>query len=415
MNNPGFLCLLLCALTIVSPGCRNKRTAPTPPKTQAGPMIFEVDVASQAFHDRLLRGFYDGTMGWKWTARQFAVSIDAPPPRDQPTRLILDLTIPNELIDSVGAVTLTGRVNRHQVGKQRYEKAGRYAFNVGVPVSALEQTPALVEFELDKAIKDPANGRELGLIVVSASLVHPESDVVDREAATERARQGYLQLLKERDLQMSREKQNELMKLFHDLPVWRRMWFHNVPIEKNPLDLWMMQQIIYEVQPEFIIETGTWRGGSALYWAHTLNGMGLESSRVFTIDIQDFTATAATHPLWKKYVTFFKGSSTDAAIVSEIASRVKGHKTLVVLDSDHTAKHVLGELRAYSPMVTRGSYLVVEDTHMDGVPTQPGFGPGPLAATLQFLKEGGAKDFEQDLSREALVMTFNPGGWLRRK
>jgi cephalosporin hydroxylase len=306
-------------------------------------------------------------------------------------------------------------VNRQQVGKQRYEKAGRYYLHLNVPVSAVAQTPALVEFELDKAAKDSANGRELGLIVVGVSLVHPETAVVDRQAATERARQGYLQLLKERDLQMPPAKQHELMKLFHELPVWQHMWFHNVSIEKNPLDLWMMQQIIYETQPEFIVETGTWRGGSALYWAHTLNGMGLENSRVFTIDIQDITATAAIHPLWKKYVTFFKGSSTDPAIVSDIASRVKGHKTLVVLDSDHTANHVLGELHAYSPMVTSGSYLVVEDTHMDGVPTQPDFGPGPLAATLQFLKEGGAKDFEQDLSREALVMTFNPGGWLRRK
>jgi cephalosporin hydroxylase len=414
MNNHRFL-PLLCAFTIISAGCRSKSAAPVPSSTQAGPMIYELDVSNQTFHDRLLRGFYDGTIGWKWTARQFAVSIDAPPPRDQPLLLILDFTVPSELIDGVGAATLTARVNRQPVGKQRYEKAGRYYLHLNVPVSAVAQTPALVEFELDKAAKDSANGRELGLIVVGVSLVHPETAVVDRQAATERARQGYLQLLKERDLQMPPAKQHELMKLFHELPVWQHMWFHNVSIEKNPLDLWMMQQIIYETQPEFIVETGTWRGGSALYWAHTLNGMGLENSRVFTIDIQDITATAAIHPLWKKYVTFFKGSSTDPAIVSDIASRVKGHKTLVVLDSDHTAKHVLGELHAYSPMVTSGSYLVVEDTHMDGVPTQPDFGPGPLAATLQFLKEGGAKDFEQDLSREALVMTFNPGGWLRRK
>src|SRR5207245_5132854 len=99
----------------------------------------------------------------------------------------------------------------------------------------------------------------------------------------------------------------------------------------------MLQQIAYEVRPDFVIETGTWRGGSALYWAHTLNGMGLENSRVFTIDIQDITATAATHPLWKKYGTCFKGSSTAPAIVSDIARRAKGHKTLDVLDSDHTA------------------------------------------------------------------------------
>ena len=413
MNSRLFLSLLyVCAL--ISAGCRNK-TAPPPLSAQAGPLIFEIDVSNRVYQDRLLRGFYDGTVGWKWTARQFAVAIDAPPPRDQPTLLILDFTVPSELIDAVGAATLTARVNGQQVGKQRYDKAGRFYLHLNVPASAVAQTPAQVEFELDKATKDPATGRELGIIVVGVSLAHPETTVVDRQAATERARQGYLQVLKERELQMPREKQHDLMKVFHDLSIWRRMWFHNVPIEKNPLDLWMMQQIIYETQPEFIVETGTWRGGSALYWAHTLNGMGLENSRVLTVDIQDITATAVTHPLWKKYVTFFKGSSTAPAIVADIASRVKGHKTLVVLDSDHTANHVLGELHAYSSMVTPGSYLIVEDTHMDGVPTQPDFGPGPLAATQKFLKEGGAKDFEQDIAREAMVMTFNPGGWLRRK
>ena len=193
------------------------------------------------------------------------------------------------------------------------------------------------------------------------------------------------------------------------------MWFHNVPIGKNPLDLWMMQQIIYETQPEFIVETGTFMGGSALYWAHTLNGMGLENSRVITVDISDLTSTASKHPLWNKYVTFLKGSSVDPAIVAQIAERVKGHKTLVTLDSDHSMQHVLNEMRAYAPLVTRGNYLVVEDTNLDGVPIFPEGGPGPMAAVQQFFKDGGNKTFTQDLSREAFIMTFNPGGWLRKK
>jgi cephalosporin hydroxylase len=96
-----------------------------------------------------------------------------------------------------------------------------------------------------------------------------------------------------------------------------------LPIEKNPLDLWMMQQIIYETQPEFVVETGTFKAGSALYWAYTLNGMGLDNSRVFTMDVQDITGTAATNPLWKKYVTFLKGSSTSPEGVNEIGRRVQ--------------------------------------------------------------------------------------------
>jgi cephalosporin hydroxylase len=177
----------------------------------------------------------------------------------------------------------------------------------------------------------------------------------------------------------------------------------------------MMQQIMYELQPDFVVETGTFQGGSALYWAHTLNGLGLQNSRVLTVDISDYTKGAADHPLWKKYVTFYLGSSTDPSIVSQIAQKVKGKKVIVTLDSDHTMNHVLQELKMYAPLVNRGSYLVVEDTHMDGVPTAPDFGPGPLAAVRKFLADGGSKDFEQDLTREAYVMTFNPGGWLRRK
>ena len=87
---------------------------------------------------------------------------------------------------------------------------------------------------------------------------------------------------------------------------------------------------------------------------------------------------------------------------------------MVVLDSDHRAKHVLAELQAYSPTVSYGSYLVVEDTHMGGVPTAPAFGPGPLAAVKQFLASEAGREFVQDKAREALVMTFNPGGWLRK-
>jgi cephalosporin hydroxylase len=379
------------------------------------PKVYEMLVADRTLSKRLLRGFYAGTEGWRWTGRRFAVALDVPPPADVNALLELDFNAPVELMNDVGSVTVSARVNGGDVGKAKYAKEGRYLLRFNVPPTLLKTSPALVEFELNRSSKEPGSGRERGLIVVTVALKHAESVPLDREAAAQIAQQGYLQLLQQRRTKLSVEKQNELMKLFHDLDVWRQTWFQNVQIEKNPLDLWMMQQIIYEVQPEFIVETGTWKGGSALYWAHTLNGMGLENSRVLTVDIQNIAHTAAAHPLWKKYVTFFKGSSTDPKIVAEIAQRTGGHKTLVTLDSDHSLGHVLNELKAYAPMVTSRSYLVVEDTHIDGVPTQPGFGPGPLSAVLQFLKEGGNKDFEQDFSREAMVMTFNPGGWLRRK
>ena len=233
------------------------------------------------------------------------------------------------------------------------------------------------------------------------ALRHPEKQVVGHDAAIDLARAGYLQTVRQRNANLPLDKQNELMKIFHELPVWKNTWFHNVPIAKNPLDLWMVQQIFYEIQPEFVVETGTLHGGSALYWAAALEAMGLDNSKVITVDIENLNATASQHRLWKKYVTFMLGSSTDPALIKQIADRVRGHKTLVTLDSDHALNHVLNELHAYSGMVSNGSYLIVEDTHMDGVPTYPQFGPGPMAAVRKFLAEPAGRQFQQDFSREA--------------
>jgi cephalosporin hydroxylase len=306
-------------------------------------------------------------------------------------------------------------VNGVEAGRQTYDTMGRRIFARRVPDAALRRRPAEVEFELDKQAWDQGKKREIGLIALHVALVPLEGTTAYREAQSRLAQQGYGKIVQQRDLRLPAGDELELMKLFHQLPVWENLWFHNVRLIKNPLDLWMMQQIIYEVRPDFVIETGTWRGGSALYWANVLEGMGLEESRVVTIDIQDSTQQASADRLWKKYVDFYLGSSTDPDIVSAIAKRVKGHTAIVTLDSDHAMQHVLRELRMYSPLVSRGSYLVVEDTHMDGVPTHPEEGPGPMAATLQFLQEGGSEQFAPDFSREKMVMTFNPGGWLRRK
>jgi cephalosporin hydroxylase len=312
-------------------------------------------------------------------------------------------------------ITLAARVNGREAGRQTYNSTGRRVFASRVPRAAFDRNPAMVEFELDKSVKDHASGREMGLIALNVGLKELEETTEYNEVHSRIARESYRKSMDQRRLGIPQAQVLEMMKLFHETPISQSLWFHNVRVIKNPLDLWMMQQIVYELRPDFIVETGTWLGGSALYWASLLDGMGLVNSRVLTVDIQDLKQAAAPHPLWKKYVDFFHGSSTDAAIVSEITRRVKGRKTIVTLDSNHVMQHVLRELRMYSPMVSHGSYLIVEDTHLDGVPTDGGDEAGPLAATVMFLQEGGSRDFEQDFQREAMVMTFNPGGWLRRK
>jgi len=397
--------LTLLGLLAIAPACRRSRPAAP---------VSEVVMASDAHKDRILRGIYPGEGGWRWTAPVFAFLLD-PPPAPTPAYLEMDFTVPSELMDRAPSVTVVARVNGVEAVRRTYQQSGRYTLACRPPASALARRPAEVEFSTDHSFIDPAASRPQALIVVSAGLKEYEQTAEFRDAEMAKSRKAYEAVLKQRDLQIPIEKQHEIMKLFHDLPIWDSLWFHNVRIIKNPLDLWMLQQIAWEVRPDFVVETGTFYGGSALYWAHTLNGMGLENARVLTVDIQDLTKTASTHPLWKKYVEFFLGSSTDPKIVSRIAQRVRNSRVIVNLDSDHSMPHVLRELRMYGPMVSPGSYMAVEDTHLDGVPTHPEQGPGPMSAVRQFLSEEAGKDFEQDFTREAMVMTSYPGGWLRRK
>jgi cephalosporin hydroxylase len=85
---------------------------------------------------------------------------------------------------------------------------------------------------------------------------------------------------------------------------------------------------------------------------------------------------------------------------------------MVILDSDHTRAHVRGELRGYGPLVTPGSYLIVEDTNLNGHPAYPQFGPGPMEAVKEFL--ASSPNFLPDPDCEKFFMTFNPPGYLRR-
>ena len=156
---------------------------------------------------------------------------------------------------------------------------------------------------------------------------------------------------------------------------------------------------------------GTWKdttfhGGSALYLATMCETLG--GGEVVSVDIGEWP-DRPVHPR----LTYVVASSTDPEVVARLAERAAGAgAVLVVLDSDHSRDHVLAELRAYAPMVTPGSYLVVEDTNINGHPVYEAFGPGPMEAVQDFLKE--RDDFEVDHSREKFLFTFNPGGWLRK-
>ncbi len=194
-------------------------------------------------------------------------------------------------------------------------------------------------------------------------------------------------------------------RLYYDSMVFAQTSWLGTPALKCPLDLWVYQEIIQELRPDVIVETGTASGGSAHFLAAICDLVG--HGEIVTIDIEG-NADRPQHPR----ITYLRGSSTEEAVLNRVRQRVRGRgRVLVILDSDHHKAHVLAELAAYSQFVTPDSYLIVEDTNL-GHPVRPDFGPGPMEAVGEFL--AGRRDFSRDRSREKFLLTFNPGGYLRR-
>jgi len=187
--------------------------------------------------------------------------------------------------------------------------------------------------------------------------------------------------------------------------IFQRSWL-GVTALKYPTDMWVYQEIVTEVRPTLVVETGTWMGGSGLFFAQLCDILG--EGRVVTIDVER-RGTIPEHPR----LEFIQASSTAPETVDRIRSAIGPEdRVMVILDSDHSCDHVLAELRAYGPLVTPGSYVIVEDSNVNGHPVLPAWGPGPLEAVEVFLRE--REDFVADRRREDLMLTANPQGFLRR-
>lgn len=202
-------------------------------------------------------------------------------------------------------------------------------------------------------------------------------------------------------------------------------WF-GIPIIQSPQDIQALQEIIWEVKPDLIIETGIAWGGSLIFSAAMLSLLEscgkIKKGHVVGVDIDirpHNKKTILAHPLSKK-ILMLEGSSTDQNIIRKIAGMAKNkNKVLVCLDSNHTHDHVLAELRAYAPLVSIGSYCVVEDTGIEDLPVgttsdRPwGKGNNPKTAVWKFLKEN--KNFKIDKNIESkLIITGSPSGYLKR-
>jgi len=194
-----------------------------------------------------------------------------------------------------------------------------------------------------------------------------------------------------------------------------------LPIIQLPQDIIALQEIIWRTYPDVIVELGIARGGGLAFYASMLelNGGG----RVIGVDIdirEPNRIAIEDHAMWGA-IEMIEGSSTDIRVVKEVKELIDTYdRVMVCLDSHHTHEHVLRELELYSPLVTRGCYLVVFDTWLEDLatgtfPDRPwGKGNNPKTAVWEFFGTGAGKRFEFDKRiQNKLVMTSNPDGYLR--
>lgn len=185
-----------------------------------------------------------------------------------------------------------------------------------------------------------------------------------------------------------------------------RARFLGYKLQKNPLDLMTYQNLIYDIRPDVLVETGTWFGGSALYFATIMDA--IDHGIVITVDTWNWI----NRPRHSR-IFYVEGSSVDPNIVKTIQTyTLQSLRVLVVLDSLHTKDHVLQELDIYGPMVTSGSYMVVEDTNIHGHPIREDLPEGPWEAVHEWLPKHS--EFEIDKNLES-ISTNSPDGWLRKR
>jgi len=197
------------------------------------------------------------------------------------------------------------------------------------------------------------------------------------------------------------------------------------PIIQYPQDMVAMQEIIWEIKPDLIIETGIAHGGSLIYYASLLELLAISGhgeGRVLGIDIdirEHNRRKIEAHPMFKR-IDMIQGSSISSDIIKQVKDQAKGkERILVVLDSNHTHDHVMVELEAYAPLTTVGSYCVVfdtvvEDMPVDFFPDRPwGLGNNPKTAVWKYLETHPEFEIDKSIQNKILI-TVAPDGYLKK-
>ena len=191
------------------------------------------------------------------------------------------------------------------------------------------------------------------------------------------------------------------------------------PIIQLPQDMIAIQEIIWNIKPDLIIETGIAHGGSLILSASILELIGHGEVLGIDIDIRPHNLEAIEkHPMSKR-IKMIEGSSIDEDIITKVEKYADGKdKVLVILDSNHTHDHVLAELRAYSALVSMGSYCIVLDTLVEDIPDKfhvdrPwGIGDNPKTAVWEFLKDNDRFEIDKEIENKLLI-TVAPDGYLK--
>ena len=196
--------------------------------------------------------------------------------------------------------------------------------------------------------------------------------------------------------------ENLTQQILHSMSGWTDVTWRGLPILKFPTDLWSYYEILRDTEPDLIIEIGTHHGGSAVFFLDICGLLGL-NTEIITVDIKRWEPTLEYHDMHR-----IIGSSLDPDVISRIDMARKSYKkAMVVLDGDHHRLTVLKELQIYSKFVSKGCYLVAEDTcsqYADG---------GPGNAVQEFLQEN-KDNWTVDRSKERFALTTNPGGYLKK-
>lgn len=193
----------------------------------------------------------------------------------------------------------------------------------------------------------------------------------------------------------------------------------NLPIIQMPEDIVMVQEIIWDVKPDIIIETGIAWGGSVVLSASILELIGKGEVHAVDTVLPEHNISAIKDYKFSNRIHLYNGSSVDPAIESKISSRIKeGDKVLLLLDSNHTHQHVLNELEVYSKYISEGGYIIVSDTIIEEIPEQKhrprpwGKGDNPRTALDQFLKNNERFSRDNQYNQKALS-SYTRNGYVK--